>query len=300
MTWTVNKFLGNIICWFIPNKKNKKHFRKKHIKLTTLGRLQKSVDSINRNINDLMIKASSVDDIYDIEGIKFFLHQYPSDNISRCMVRQRCIWEKDILEKLKVNSYDVIFDIGANIGTHSIWWAFNKNAKEIHVFEPILKTYNILKKNVDINNLKDIFKINNVGLGEKEERAMVSFADQLRNYIINSGTASLKSVEDNAIANNTVQIITLDKYISNNFTGKKINLIKIDVEGFEYKVLLGAKETLTKFSPDILIEIHEFLYKETKDDRFFDLIKKVDGLLNEYGYKMVEELSSMNFLYRKK
>lgn len=72
-----------------------------------------------------------------------------------------------------------------------------------------------------------------------------------------------------------------------NFKDDKIDLIKIDVEGYEYKVLLGAKETLKKYNPVIIIECF---------DKYFE---KVNSLLNEYGYVKTKNLPSSNYIYIK-
>ena len=42
-----------------------------------------------------------------------------------------------------------IIDIGANIGSHSIYWALTRSAKKVYAFEPLNETYEILKTNID-------------------------------------------------------------------------------------------------------------------------------------------------------
>ena len=87
--------------------------------------------------------------------------------------------------------------------------------------------------------------------------------------------------------NGNFNVTTLDTFIEENFTENKIDLIKIDVEGFEYQVLIGAKDTLTKYNPIIIIE------------SFNDKFEKVNSLLNKYGYEKFKDLPNFNYVYVK-
>ena len=78
--------------------------------------------------------------------------------------------------------------------------------------------------------------------------------------------------------NDDFNVTTLDKFMEENFKEDKIDLIKIDVEGFEYQVLSGAKKTLAKYNPVIIIE------------SFANKFEQVNSLLNSYGYKMIKDL----------
>lgn len=63
---------------------------------------------------------------------------------------------------------------------------------------------------------------------------------------------------------------------------KRIDLIKIDIEGYEYDALLGLKSTLKKYKPKIAVEIHSF-----------DLKEKIENFLKKLGYKL--EYEKMEF-----
>jgi hypothetical protein len=58
----------------------------------------------------------------------------------------------------------------------------------------------------------------------------------------------------------------------------KVDFIKLDVDGFEYSVLYGGRETLEKFKPTILMELAPYLFKKQKNDFFqmIELYKKLD------------------------
>ena len=66
-----------------------------------------------------------------------------------------------------------------------------------------------------------------------------------------------------------------------------ISVIKIDVEGYEYYVLNGAKDIINKYSPTLIVEIG------------LDNIDRVLDLLNEMGYIISEVLSNENYVFIK-
>ena len=125
---------------------------------------------------------------------------------------------------------DTFVDIGANIGTVTLEASkkIGDNGK-IFSFEPNFKTYKFLEGNIKYNNCKNI-KSYNFALGEKSSEQYFSndFAD-----------------ESNSIQQNKngilIKMKTVDEIIPNDL---KINLMKIDVLGYEKFVLLGAEKTL--------------------------------------------------------
>lgn len=68
---------------------------------------------------------------------------------------------------------------------------------------------------------------------------------------------------------------------------EKVDFIKIDVEGFEYNVLLGAKNILNRYSPIIFIEVFE-----QNEDKVFELLK-------QFSYKKIEDLGENNYIFMK-
>ncbi|HWJ39617.1 MAG TPA: FkbM family methyltransferase, partial [Candidatus Limnocylindrales bacterium] len=76
----------------------------------------------------------------------------------------------------------------------------------------------------------------------------------------------------------TVPMVTLDDALA----GRRIDLIKIDVEGFEEQVLRGARNTLTKDRPKaILVEVHPFAWDLTGTTSASFL-----GILDEMGFRV--------------
>lgn len=169
-------------------------------------------------------------------------------------------YEKDGLKLMKHllnNKPDPIFlDIGANTGVYSIF--MSKFCKEVHAFEPAEKAIEALKTNIKINNIKNIF-IHNIGLGERTGRlnllVPLRYGTGNSSFVYN-GPQNTESVE--------VDVVKGDEAVKK-LNLKKIDLIKIDVEGFEKDVLAGLKETIKKYHPIIFMEITEFTKKNFPD-----------------------------------
>lgn len=208
------------------------------------------------------------------EEIRLYLPQYETDYLQHWIVNYADFFEYDELEHLSssIGHNKDILDIGANIGNHTIFFGRILKAHSIHSFEPVGDFYEILKKNVELNHLNNVVTIHNVALGSESGKARIK--------CFNKSELGSTQLEENSDGN--MELCRLDDFEFSN-----IDFIKIDVETFEYNLLLGAKKTLDKHSPIIFIEIFDELYD------------KVNGLLNEYGYHMFEEVSHTNYLYKK-
>ena len=147
--------------------------------------------------------------------------------------------EESDLKKITSNlniEIQTIFDIGANVGTTVKTFHRNFPNAIIHAFEPNPSVFNKLEKNYKSNS-KVI--LNNIGVGDKNGILKL-------NRHINSGATSFKDPNNNTnpdynskiIDKIDVQVKTLKEYISNSNIDN-IDILKIDVEGFEMEVLNG-------------------------------------------------------------
>ena len=202
---------------------------------------------------------------------------------------------KKILKKNKIT----IFDVGANRGQ-----SINRFLKifpdaEIHCFEPIKNNFLFLKENYKNRNIT----LNNFALGEKNEvkRFYInakSSTSSFNKLTKNTGWLKLRSKENNKKMNSftveTKKIIvnSLDYYCKKNNI-KKIDILKIDTQGFEDKILLGSKKSLNNSIISIveLEMIFDNVYK--KYSTFTDIEKNL--LKNNYRFAGIETCNNNLF-----
>lgn len=162
------------------------------------------------------------------------------------------LWEKQETEFIlkNIDRSTVFIDVGANIGYFSL--AVASKAKCVVAIEPIPKTFNFLKKNVEFNSLGAQVHLLNIALGNEE--GYLEFTDSLgpKNHVLSES----KDTTDDKVSRCTVKATTLDNVVEE-LQLPGIDFIKVDVEGFEYAFLQGAKATLQKFQPVLLMEIEE-------------------------------------------
>jgi FkbM family methyltransferase len=137
-----------------------------------------------------------------------------------------------LLHYLKTD--DLFVDVGANHGSYSILAGAVIGATVI-AYEPIPQTFINLKANVELNEISNQTKCLTQAVGEREKEILFS------NQNVSALNHALRDCEQ--IKNSVlVKMVTLD-----NSLGKEIpNLMKIDVEGYEYAVLMGGERILKK------------------------------------------------------
>jgi len=205
--------------------------------------------------------------IYNLVVKGIGINNYESDKLSG---------EKNLLDKiLTYYKNPVIFDVGANVGNYS------ESIKQLSAnailfsFEPHPKIYSVLLKNSQKNN----YKAYNLALGKEESKLM------LYDYESNKeGTehASLfketfeKFYEEKVISYE-VDVINLDKFVKENNL-EKINLLKIDTEGNDFNVLLGAQNSLQSGIIDIIhFEFNTMnVYSRVYFRDFYELLNNFD------------------------
>ena len=159
--------------------------------------------------------------------------------------RERRKGEKEIkLIRQLLSNCNRAIDIGANVGVWSYW--LSKYAKQVESFEPNPKVFNALK-NIKIKNVNSY----NIALSNKTGSVDLLIPKGSKGFS-NQG-ASLSSIkvqgEHKSIS---IEAKRLDEY---NFLD--VDFIKIDVEGHEHEVIEGARETIKKFKPTMVIEMEE-------------------------------------------
>lgn len=163
---------------------------------------------------------------------------------------------------LPKNGNPTIVDIGANIGQFSNAAVFFYPDAEIIAFEPDPVTYEKYLSN--INDRDHSVTIHNCGLGSKAE-SKVFYRHNL------SGMSSfVKPPKSNIASKTSLEIKTLDSFML-----EDIDVLKIDVEGFEYDVLSGAKRTL-KRADYLLMELSLKRSSKTTNLEILNLVNSLN------------------------
>jgi FkbM family methyltransferase len=164
---------------------------------------------------------------------------------------------------------------GAYFGDQAIPVAYNiRDTGVCHTFEPNKNNSDLIIENAELNGLHNVL-INNLALWNKSgEKLVFEGEDALASTITASGDTD-----------NVLHTITIDDYVAQNNVGE-VNLLMIDVEGSEIKVLEGAREMLQKHRPVVVFETHS-LYNDWSN-----------GLENSDSVKLMKDLGYEVFAVR--
>ncbi len=154
------------------------------------------------------------------------------------------IYADDIYGWFPLKEGAVVLDVGAQIGSFSVKSALEKKASVV-AFEPFPVNFKRLTRNIELNSLAGVKAIN-MGLWN-ESGEMKLYIDEL-----STGGHSMVAQKGEFV---TVRTAVMDKVVEE-LGLKSVDLIKIDTEGAEIKILEGAKGTLLRFRPFIIMETH--------------------------------------------
>ena len=187
-------------------------------------------------------------------------------------------WEPKIAKLLtkytKKNSTAV--DMGAYIGTHtlSLVDAVGPNGNVV-TFEPQPWAYNCIKKTLSKNKIKNV-NVVNAGLSDKK--------GNLR--FCSDGTGSSSICQERRPSPRWTEVYDIPIKTLDSFKLKNVSIMKVDVEGHELNALMGAKQTIIKCKPVILLEVWR---------RRTNRLQKIEEFLKSINYK-IEHISADDFI----
>ncbi len=174
-----------------------------------------------------------------------------------------------------VEKGNTVLDIGTNIGEVALNLAkLVGSSGVVHTFEPDPFVFSKLSKNYSLNTFTNIY-LNNFALGDAEGELTISAE-------VNNNRGGTR-VSSSSNEGNTVRVTTVDHY-ADCLGINKIDVIKIDVEGYELKVLQGAMNSLRKFRPALFIEINEANLNAQGDSA-----SALIAFLNSLAYNKISE-----------
>ena len=166
-----------------------------------------------------------------------------------------------------------VIDTGAHVGDTGLFLAkylkdHNKVDCKVIMIEPDKTKVEFIKQVAKLNKLNDFVEIYNYAVGDVYGKGKI-----VKNLTKNSGAWTISDCNGTDC---DIEIISLDS----KFKNRNIGLMHLDVEGFEYKVLLGSKNIIEEDKPDIILEIvhsdRNKIKKFLNDKNYYQIGKEQD------------------------
>jgi FkbM family methyltransferase len=190
---------------------------------------------------------------------------------------------------------DTFLDIGTNTGIYALIAATDNPARKVYAFEPVPRIFRYLKRNVELN------KVNNLQINSS---AITNYDGEITLYIPSGRVPTSSSTAKGFTEANeviSVPALTIDSFVTMNHISK-VDLMKIDTETTEHKVLEGARNVLERDEPIIICEVlkgktEKYLHSllDNTDYKYF-LISK-EGLVEKEQIEGDATYKNMNYLF---
>lgn len=227
--------------------------------------------------------------LYKTKTGNYYLPQFALKDLIRNEIIDNKIFDKKVYETAVkyVKDDTIVLDVGSNFGQLSVLLSKYKNNVEVYSFEASKYIFEILKKNVQINNANVKLFHNLVGNETKQEL----FIKKLN--ISKFNTYGSNMIEKTEIRNeNSLNIEKINSIkIDDIFFDKKISFMKIDVQGYDLEVLKGSKNTIIKQQMPIIFEYEEDFAKD-----FNYTFKNFENFIDEINYKISIQIDKSNYL----
>lgn len=238
------------------------------------------------------------------DGIRFKMFTKGDDNIVHLLYYGKEYHEyKDLRMFLRfAKQSSLILDVGANTGVYSVLSAKVNPGSRICSFEPYPVNVNRLEKNLELN--KSTVEVITKAIGNKE--ATIEFTVPAKEVISDTSSAD-KSFSERTYEGKLkwksieVQQTTLDKFWIESANRRKVDLVKVDVEGYEIEVFAGAVDMIRTCRPVIQCEIlldttrKDYFEKFLVDFEYSAYLILHDGLVNTRK-QMEPNPGSFNYL----
>jgi len=182
------------------------------------------------------------------------------------LIEEARIISKAYLKYYNLNKSDIVIDCGAHIGMFSLY-ASQKigNKGKVIAFEPDEENYEKLLKNIKLNNIKNIIVLKQ---GVWNKKTKLSFDSSL-------GASSSVSKEK---LGEKISVDSIDNFVKK-LKLKKVDFIKMDIEGAEIEAIKGAKQTLKNNNVNLAIASYHI-----RDGK--KTYKELGKILKKYKYKI--------------
>jgi FkbM family methyltransferase len=206
----------------------------------------------------------------------------PHYHIDRNIILAGCYDEELhlLLEQL-VKPSMICLDVGANMGEMALHMAkLAGPSGAVLAFEPVAAIHERLQGNIQRNHLQETIRSFQIALSDTSGQCEIAFAGADAD---NQGLGSIVNLQQGAtVLRQQVKTETLDDFAAQQKL-TRIDLIKIDIQGAEIKMLKGAAGVVEKLSPDLLLEISPDDLKAAGNNS-----RDLCELIENSGYQMYE------------
>lgn len=187
--------------------------------------------------------------------------------------------------KQHIQQGQVVFDIGAQLGLMSkAFFDLTGSEGKVYAFEPTPATYDLLCQTIRLNQMGSVVTPIKQAVSDKRGKTHFYISDMPldpANSLVNYDRQhSAREIE--------VELVSIDDFLSERQL-QKVDFIKIDAEGAEYRVLLGATKTLQKFKPVIHLALHPDALKN-----FDSTLQQIVTFISNHNYTILYKGKIMN------
>ncbi len=186
--------------------------------------------------------------------------------------------------KNRVKAGDTILDVGAQLGLMSkVFFDLTGASGKVFAFEPTPSTFQILCDTIRLNAMTGVIIPIQKAVSDKKGTTRFFVSDvplDAANSLVNyERQQSTKGID--------VQLTSIDEFVKDQNLSK-VNFIKIDAEGAEYQVLLGARTTLNSCQPIVHLALHPEALKN-----FDSSLERIFELIRDHNYNILYKSKSM-------
>jgi len=239
-----------------------------HLRLERIIRVIPGLDSIQRKL----VVRSKVDFVEDVLGHKMYLDDKDSLQLSIKRIHEP-FETQFVVDQIKPG--DVVLDIGANIGYYTLQFCRKVGpAGEVYAFEPDPENCNLIRKNLAVNGYANAKVV---------EAAVCDVMGTVKLYHNPEQNADHRIFDAGDKRHSfDVPAIQMDSYLSK--LSRPINFIKMDIQGAEYRAILGMRELLLKNPQAVLVtefEPHSLIKSGADPETYL-------RLLSSLGFELLE------------
>ena len=206
--------------------------------------------------------------------------------------------ELQTIKKLSSKNKILFIDCGCNYGFYSFYTASLSKKNEILSIEASVKTLDEFKKNLKLNNFKNI-NFFNYAISNSISKNIL-FKESINDWESSQVHDNFEHFSESKVKTITIDSLTKDYFLDNYFV-----IIKLDIEGNEINAIKGALEVIKKSGPLIIVEFSKYTFENLDNiDYLKNFLIKYDYSIFDLNYKkknvdeVLEMLNNLNKRYK--